>query len=36
MGYDKEIPGVKALTTDILAVLAAFASEFSGPIWKRI
>lgn len=28
--------GVWALTTDILAVLAAFSSEFSRPTWKNI
>jgi hypothetical protein len=28
--------GVRALTTEILAVLGAFASEFSRPTWKNI
>ena len=31
-----EIHGVLTLTTDILAVLAPFASEFSRPTWKNI
>ena len=36
MCFDQEIHGVLALTTDILAVLAAFSSEFSQPTWKNI
>lgn len=36
MCFDQEIHGVKALTTDILAVLAAFSSEFSRPTLKNI
>ena len=36
MCFDQEIHGVKALTTEILAVLAAFASEFSRPTLKNI
>ena len=36
MCSDEEIQGVSALTTEILAVLAAFASEFSQPTWKNI
>ncbi len=36
MCSDEEIHGVSALTTEILAVLAAFASEFSQPSWKNI
>lgn len=36
MCSDEEIHGVSALTTGILAVLAAFASEFSRPTWKNI
>ncbi len=36
MKCDKEIQGIRALTTEILAVLAAFASEFSRPTWKNI
>lgn len=36
MCSDEEIHGVRALTTEILAVLAAFASEFSRPTWKNI
>lgn len=31
-----EIHGVLTLTSDILAVLAPFASEFSRPTWKNI
>ena len=36
MCFDEEIHGVRALTTDILAVLAAFSSEFSRPTLKNI
>ena len=36
MCSDEEIHGVSALTTEILAVLASFASEFSRPTWKNI
>jgi hypothetical protein len=36
MCSDEEIHGVRALTTEILAVLVAFASEFSRPTWKNI
>jgi hypothetical protein len=36
MCFDEEIHGVSALTTDILAVLAAFSSEFSRPTLKNI
>lgn len=36
MCSDQEIHGVRALTTEILAVLASFASEFSRPTWKNI
>lgn len=36
MCFDQEIHGVSALTTEILAVLAAFSSEFSRPTWKNI
>ena len=36
MCSDEEIHGVRALTTEILAVLASFASEFSRPTWKNI
>src|SRR3990167_3260886 len=36
MCFDEETHGVRALTTEILAVLAAFASEFSRPTWKNI
>ncbi len=36
MCSDEEIHGVKALTTEILEVLSAFASEFSRPTWKNI
>ena len=35
MCSDEEIHGVRALTTEILAVLVAFASEFSRPTWKN-
>ncbi len=36
MCFDEEIHGVLALTTDILAVLAAFSPEFSRPTLKNI
>jgi hypothetical protein len=36
MCFDKKIHGVAALTTEILAVLAVFSSEFSAPTWKNI
>jgi hypothetical protein len=36
MCFDQEIHGVKALTTEILAVLAAFSSEFTRPTLKNI
>src|SRR3990167_4546435 len=36
MYFDEETHGVRALTTEILAVLATFASEFSRPTWKNI
>lgn len=36
MCFDQEIHGVVALTTEILAVLAAFSSELSLPTWKNI
>lgn len=36
MCFDKKIHGVSALTTEILAVLAAFSSEFSQPTLKNI
>ncbi len=36
MCSDEERHGVSALTTEILAVLATFASEFSRPTWKNI
>lgn len=36
MCFDQEIHGVSALTTEILAVLTAFSSEFSEPTWKNI
>lgn len=36
MCFDEEIHGVAALTTEILAVLAIFSSEFSIPTWKNI
>ncbi|MFA6301702.1 MAG: hypothetical protein WC627_01030 [Legionella sp.] len=36
MCFDQEIHGVAALTTVILAVLAAFSSEFSRPTLKNI
>jgi len=36
MCFDKKIHGAAALTTEILAVLAIFASEFSLPTWKNI
>lgn len=36
MCFDQEMHGVSALTTEILAVLAAFASEFSRPTLKNI
>lgn len=36
MCFDEEIHGVLALTTEILAVLAAFSSEFSRPTLKNI
>ena len=36
MCFYKEIHGALALTTDILAVLASFSSEFSRPTWKNI
>jgi hypothetical protein len=34
--FRSKIHGVLTLTTDILAVLAAFSSEFSRPTWKNI
>jgi len=36
MCSDEEIHGISALTIEILAVLASFASEFSRPTWKNI
>lgn len=36
MCFYQEIHGVEALTTAILTLLAAFASEFSSPTWKNI
>ena len=36
MCFDQKIHGVSALTTEILAVLAAFSSEFSRPTLKNI
>ena len=36
MCFDQEIHGVKALTSEMLAVLAAFSSEFSRPTLKNI
>ncbi len=36
MCFAQEIHGVVALTTEILSVLAVFASEFSRPTWKNI
>ena len=36
MCFDQEIHGVSALTTEILAVLTVFSSEFSRPTWKNI
>ncbi|MDQ5884258.1 MAG: hypothetical protein QG556_597, partial [Pseudomonadota bacterium] len=36
MCFDEEIHGVLALTTEILAVLTAFSSEFSRPTLKNI
>jgi len=36
MCFDQEIHGVLALTTDILAVLAVFSSEFSRLTLKNI
>lgn len=36
MCFDQEIHGVSALTAEILAVLAAFSSEFSRPTLKNI
>jgi len=35
MCFDQKIHGVIALTTEILAVLAIFSSEFSRPTWKN-